>query len=111
MGKAKNITETRTKAAVGRERRLALALRAVLDENDTDNPLSKGEEAAQALLTELGYGDLESVTTRVTRLNDALKVAVEAGDGKLISELGLALERAKAGLPPAKAKAAAAASE
>ena len=115
MATKKKTTETaRVKAAVGRERRLALALRAVLDaaadsgtmgqEDNAEGLLVKAEEDASKLLTELGYTDLESIPRRLTRLNDALKQAMEAGDGKLIAQLGEELDRAQRGLPPSKAK-------
>lgn len=116
MGKAKKTTETRTKAAVGRERKLALTLVALRDAIEGHEPafemdpaLVKADNEARTILTELGYSDLESIPKRVARLNDALKQAVEAGDGKLIAQLGLELDRAKQGLPPSKPKAAAAA--
>lgn len=97
----KKATETaRTKAAVGRERRLALALRAVLDQTDAPDGTGSAFEDANNLLSELGYGDLESIPKRVAALNAQLKSAVEAGDGATIAALGLELERANKGLPP-----------
>ena len=103
----KKATETRTKAAVGRERKLALALRALLDslENrivggEAESEVTDAEQGAIALLTELGYKDLESIPKRVAALNAQLKSAVEAGDGATIAALGLELERANKGLPP-----------
>ena len=111
MATKKKATEARTKAAVGKERRLALALRALLDslENrivggDAEFEVTNAEQDALALLGELGYKDLESIPKRVTRLNDALKQAMEAGDGKLIAQLGEELDRAQRGLPPSRAK-------
>ena len=110
MATKKKSTEARTKAAVGRERRLALALRAVLDAaadtgameqvDNAEGVLMRVEEDAIKLLVELGYSDLESIPTRVARLNDALKQAMDSGDGKLIAQLGEELDRAQRGLPP-----------
>lgn len=100
MGKKKSTETARTKAAVGRERRLALALRAVLDQQVHDGEGLTAEAAATTLLDELGYSDLESIPKRVARLNAQLKAAVEAGDGATIAALGLELERANKGLPP-----------
>lgn len=113
MTNKKKSTEPKERAIISRERRLALALRALLDSLDgKDGEIAvdgKGrehvimaEKVAEALLADLGYKGLESIPRRVTCLNESLKQALESGDGKLISELGLALERAKAGLPPAK---------
>lgn len=97
MATKKKATETRTKAAVGRERRLALALRAVLDQQVPDNENLTAEANAIALLDELGYSDLESIPKRVAALNAQLKSAVEAGDGATIAALGKELQRAQTG--------------
>ena len=111
--------KTTVRASTSRERRLALALRAVLDANkDTGNSevvgaeetLAKMEQDAESLLTELGYGDTESIYRRLGHLNALLKDAVAASDGKEIARLGLELERAKVGkssptpAPPAAKK-------
>lgn len=124
MATRKKATETRVKAAVGRERRIVLALRALLD-SLKDLPLdpsadhgvaisaemlegvTTAEQSALTTLNELGYGELESIPSRVAKLNEQLKIAVEAGDGNTIAELGKELARAKAGLPPSKMKVAA----
>lgn len=99
--------EAKVRASVGRERKLALALTAVLDQNVHDSVTAGTAEAdARAVLNELGYSALESIPKRVAALNDQLRAAVEAGDGKEISRLGLELERAKAGRPPLVAKGA-----
>ena len=100
--------KTTERASTSRERRLALALRAVLDAlKDAGNrefhgvgaeeTLAKMEQDADALLTEFGYGSTESVYRRLAALNEQLTAAVVAGDGKEIARLGLELERAKAG--------------
>jgi hypothetical protein len=109
MGK-KETTETTTKerASVSRERRLALALRAVLDslegatipEEKNRVALLTAEEDAITTLNELGYSMLEGIPRRVAKLNQYLTDAVAAGDGKEIARLGLELERAKAGKEP-----------
>jgi hypothetical protein len=105
--------ESKERASVSRERRLALALRAVLEEQQTQDAnegLSEVGYAADAVLTELGYGDIVGIPTRVAALNEQLTAAMAAGDGATIAALGAELVRAKAGLPPKvvteKAKAA-----
>lgn len=110
---AKKQRETKERATVSRERRLALALRAVLDAVGRDTDVSGDVSVTEAYntLDGLGYKDLEGIPKQVTRLNDALKIAVENGDGKEIARLGLELERAKSGKlprvkPQAKAKTA-----
>jgi hypothetical protein len=110
MAKTAN-TESKERAAVGRERRLALALVAIRDAiNDhepsfgMDENLIKADNEARALLDELGYGDLVGIRRRVDGLNAQLRAAVDAGDGNTIAALGLELARAKAGLPPSKPK-------
>jgi hypothetical protein len=107
MGKRKAAAETKERATVSRERKLALALRGMLDGIEDQEPpfeMSNGlvaaENQAQALLKELGYSDLEGIPRRVAKLNEALKVAVENGDGAEISRLGTELTRAKEGKPP-----------
>lgn len=105
MGKRKVTTETKVKrASVSRERRLALALRAVLDATEnmvltssTDEPLSFAAIDATAVLNELGYGSMIGIPKRLAELNDALKIAVENSDGKEIARLGLELDRVQAG--------------
>lgn len=112
MATRKKTNETRTKAAVGRERRITLALKAVLDaagpatfEKDNDRyAMEEAETAANELLNELGYADLESIPVRVAKLNEQLKAAVESGNGKEIARLGEELDRAQRGLPPSKVK-------
>jgi hypothetical protein len=112
MATNKKKTEPRERASVSRERRLALALRAVLDAWSTvginDDVLKEvertaveeAETAANELLNEFGYSKLESIPARLQRLNVELKVAVEAGDGDEIARLGKELSRAKAGKEP-----------
>jgi hypothetical protein len=98
---------TKERAAVGRERRIALALRAVLDAtagNTLNGELEAACSDALGVLNELGYRELQGIPTRVARLSEQLRTAVESGNGKEIARLGLELDRAKAGLPPAKVK-------
>lgn len=100
MGKKVKKNETNGRATVSRERRIALALRAVLEEQSTQDAnegLSEMGYAADTILIELGYGNLQGIPSRLKELNEQLTKAVEAGDGKEIARLGLELERAKAG--------------
>lgn len=103
----KNGKKKSERASVSRERRIALALRGVLDEAAVNaEPL--GDELLNAInaahdeLDALGYGSLISIRKRLKELNEQLKAAVDAGDGKEISRLGLEIERAKAGKEPVK---------
>lgn len=96
--------ETKERAAVGRERRLALALQAVLDATEkmvlissTDEPLSFAVIEATKLLDSLGYAGIESTAKRVARINEELNTAIAAGDGARIAELGKELQKAQAG--------------
>ena len=92
---------------MSRERRLALALRAVLDslrgielsatEGYTLDDVNNAEQSAIIILNDLGYSTLIGIPRRLKELNEQLTAAVAAGDGKCIAELGLELERAKAG--------------
>jgi hypothetical protein len=101
MAKKKEATdevkETKERAAVGRERRLALALAAVTDEAADKNVELEAVFAANELLRELGYNGLESTYKRVARINTELRVAVENSDGDEIARLGKELKKAKSG--------------
>jgi hypothetical protein len=106
-----NSTEIKERAAVGRERKLALMLRALLDANkDTgdreivgaDEAQAKVEMDANALLDELGYGDLEATQSVVRRLTAELNAATEAANWGRVSQLGKELERARNGRPITK---------
>lgn len=57
-------------------------------------------EEAHAVLTANGYGDLESIQSRVDALENQLKSAFSLRDGKAITRLGAELERARTGRPP-----------
>jgi len=107
----KKPTEPKERAAVGRERKLALALVAMRDAISDHEPsfnmsegLIKADNEAASLLKELGHADLESISARVTRLNAMLKSATEAGDWDEVARLGGELSRAQKGLPPTKPK-------
>jgi hypothetical protein len=104
MGKKKTTTETTTKerALVSRERRLALALRAVLDavQGTSEAAIANECGVATTTLIDLGYEQLEGIPKRLANLNAHLTKAVAMGDGKEIARLGLELERAKAGRMP-----------
>lgn len=106
MGKKKEATdevkETKERAAVGRERRLALALAGLLDAYDPNNEHTVDECAAavgvaQTLLNDLGYSNLESTAKTLARINKHINDAVAAGDGERLAELGKELQKAKAG--------------
>lgn len=93
--KAATAAESKERAAVGRERRLALALRAILESDPSSENTAFTD--ADALLTELGYDKLEGIPTTLARLNAELQSAFAAGDGETISRLGLELAKTKAG--------------
>ncbi len=92
------------RASVSRERRIALALRAVLDVTDnmvltssTDEPLSYACIDATKTLNELGYGDLVGLPKQLAALESQLRTATEARDYTRVAELGASLARVKAG--------------
>lgn len=100
----KKKAENKERAAVGRERRLALALVGLMDAySDVPSPdksrdtIEEAETTAQTLLTELGYQDVESTAKRLVRINEELTEAIAAGDGARIAELGKELQKAQAG--------------
>jgi hypothetical protein len=105
MAKKKAATN-KERASVSRERRLALALRALLDaiEDGGDAWLPSTRQDAVTLLNGLGYSTLEGIPRRVTKLNEQLTAAVAASDGKEIARLGLELQRAQEGKPPVVVK-------
>jgi hypothetical protein len=107
MGKRKAETTETTKerAAVGRERRLALALVGLMDACATVEPgnkdaaigIEEAEMTATTLLNDLGYSNLESTAKTLARINDHIKDAVAAGDGERLAELGKELRKAQVG--------------
>lgn len=103
MGKGRR-KNGRERASISRERRLALALRAVLDANEfvgddveTQKETSEAVNDAKNILDALGYGSLVGIPKRLKELNEQLAKAMEAGDGKEIARLGLELDKTKAG--------------
>lgn len=114
----KNGKKKSERATVSRERRLALALRAMLDglehielsasEGNTLDDITAAEQNAVAVLNDLGYGSLVGIPKRLKELNEQLKAVVDAGDGKEISRLGLLIDRVKMGKDVETPKAAAA---
>lgn len=100
--------ETKERAAVGRERTLALTLRALMDAvipaEGYPEHVQEAVNDAVGVLSDLGYADLESIPTRVNRLNEQLKAALERADAGTISHLGEELLRAQLGKPPSKPK-------
>lgn len=55
---------------------------------------------AQKVLADNGYGELESIATRVAALDLQMQAAIDLKQYKDFAPLGAALERAKRGLPP-----------
>lgn len=92
----KKVAETTERASVSRERRLALALRAVLDEVADVEALDV-HHSASSVLIDLGYGGLEGIPKQVAALTAELKTATEAGEWARVAALGQQLERVKAG--------------
>lgn len=98
-------TTTRERATVSRERRIALALRALLDAWEgtltTEGPhrdaVEEAETIANETLNELGYGALEGVPKALARLGSELKAATDSGNYARVAELGAEMERVKAG--------------
>lgn len=91
------------RASVSRERRIALALRAVLDASEGavfDNVSAEFQEAQKTAITtldELGYGTLVGIPKRIAELEGQLHAAMGANDYGTVARLGLELERVKAG--------------
>lgn len=107
MGSKKNGKKKGERATVSRERRLALAIAAIRDELDDKNIESvEAVVDANTVMFELGYDGLMGVPKRIALLNAELKAAVDAGDGKEISRLGLLIDRVKAGKDVETPKAA-----
>ncbi len=101
---------TKTKRAVSGERSIALALVEILEtwrDRDTadDTAMGAAINSAGQLLVGMGYAGLESISSRVSKIETAIAEAVAAGNGKEVSRLGAELERAKKGHPPIARKA------
>lgn len=73
-------------------------LQAELEKAETDR--KEAIEQAEKCLADNDYAELESIATRVKRIEDEMKAALEVHDGTKLGQLGPALERAKRGLPP-----------
>lgn len=94
------------KRDVSRERAIALALVDVI-ENYGDlsqaavcEALDEAITNAKSILETHGFKGLESISSRVAKLETAINNAVIARDGKEIARLGAELNRAQRGLPP-----------
>lgn len=110
MANKKKRNGNKERASVSRERRIALALRAVIDacEGTSESDIATECGNADQVLHDLGYGSLIGIPRRLKDLNEQLTAAVAAGDGKRIAELGVELQRAQTGKEPAKVKVKAA---
>lgn len=92
------------------ERQLALALVALIEDvkaipgdiqtTSVIEVLKKSTVAAQKVLDANGYSNLESVESRVIRIEADIAEAVRAQDGARLARLGAELDRAKSGKPP-----------
>lgn len=82
------------------ERQLALALVAVLEASGDETAMDIAATDARAILKTHGYDNLESIPTRVKRIETEIGEALKAQDGAKLGQLGAALDRAKKGLPP-----------
>lgn len=92
------------RASVSRERRLALALRGLLDSltdaavgDEHQEEVTIAELDATGTLNELGYKDLVGIRRRLRELNEQLKVATEAADGATIAAIGAEMVKVQAG--------------
>lgn len=103
MGKKATTTEVKERASVSRERRLALALRGLLDGIEDNNPEDAAVLAQEELYT-LGYSELVGIPRRVAALEAELAKAIEVKSYSRVTELGRELERARAGKPAAEVK-------
>lgn len=103
MGKGKGKKNgNKERALVSRERRIALALRAVLDaaiERDTNAEDVALAEAAE-VLKDLGYGSLVGIPRRLKELREELKAATDADDGAAIARIGTEMVKAQSGKLP-----------
>lgn len=92
----KATTETKERASVSRERRLALALVALLD-SEGDDDHADHIDPARATLKELGFGDLKSIPRQLAKLEAALATATADRNYAQVAKLGHELDRVKAG--------------
>lgn len=86
------------------ERQLALALVAVLEAirrpSSDESLLTNAVDAAQAILEANGYSKLESIPTRVARIQGEIEKALETKNYDALPRLGQEMKRAEAGKPP-----------
>lgn len=114
MSKAKSKKNgNKERASMSRERRIALALRAVLDQggnHDSADDSAEGtaEVDAQATLDDLGYGSLIGIPKRLKDLNEQLKVATDTGDFATIARIGAEMVKVQSGKSPKTAAVSAA---
>ncbi len=116
-GKKKSAESTTTvtrasRAAISRERQLALALRAMLESTVSAQTATEGTEvaakaalidagkAAETLLSDLGYGTLIGLPRQLADLENQLRIATVDKDYAAVTRLGRELERVKSGKPP-----------
>lgn len=92
----KAAAEVKERAAVSRERRLALALRALLDAIENEDTPGAGSEAID-LLDELGYGNIVGIPRMLKELNEKLGAAVSSQDYASVARIGAEMDRIKAG--------------
>lgn len=98
----KAATTAKVRASVGKERQLALALRALLD-SLADVPIkhqegvTEAEMAAGNVLANLGYGNLVGLPKLKRELEAELKNAFAASDYATVTKLSAQLERVKLG--------------
>lgn len=100
MASRKKVTsEVKERASVSRERRIALALRAVLEQSSGNDGEGQGTAFADAdtTLSELGFRDLVGIPQRIAELEGQLHAATGAKDYAQVAKLGLELDRVKAG--------------
>lgn len=92
------------KRDVSRERTIALALVEVIELVSTDDELPEAVResinSAKSILETHGYKGLESIASRVAKLETAINAAVVVRNGKEIARLGAELNRAQRGLSP-----------
>lgn len=96
------------------ERQLALSLLRLIecagavevtdDKQEALADLGVAIKSSIAVLDANGYADMESIPTRVKRIEAAIAEALKVQDGAKLAQLGAALDRAKAGKPPLTAE-------